>query len=220
MGCRRAFRRIALMLLLGFCVVLLLEPVSALAMSGMGRPSFGGSGSFGEPGDLEEEKPEKEDIEIRYANPLTFRGLGYGVEWNYALTFHYATRPLWLYGNNRKTVFRQKLESGTETTDIRLTLWVRYAYDELAICMEPALLDVLARAGVTEILLQNGNLGEPPTKEVLYRVEDLQQLMARAGEESDNVLQLWVGESTGPRLILKNWSRIQMSPKDDPGRVL
>ena len=197
MDCLRMLRSIATMLLLCFYVASLWGPVSALAMPGV---------------------EEEEVFPFDYAHPA-YRGLKYGTKWNYSLTFNYATRPLWLYGNNRKILFRQKLESGRGTGDTQLTLWVRYAYDELAICLEPEALDVLARAGVRQILLRNGSPGDPPEKEVLYQVEDLQQLMAQAGVESEKVLQLWLGESGGPRLILKTWARIQMNPEDDPGQV-
>lgn len=200
-------RVLAIVLLLSICMVSVFGPVSAQAMPG---------GPGGMPEEEMEEEPEK--IPFDYVHP-TYRGIGYGTEWNLSLTFHYASRALWLYGDGNKILFRQQVASGTGGVT-QLNLWTKYVYDELAICLEPNTLDVLALAGVEQILLQNGNQGDDNATQVIYRIEDLQQLMTLADVEPENVIQLWVGEKTGPRFVLKSWKRIQLEPSDDPGKAV
>lgn len=204
--CRwKTFRMIGMVLLLSFCMVLIGGPIAAQAWPGM--PPGGGP---------EEEEEEVEVIPFDYVHP-TFRGIGYGTKWNYSLTFHYATRPFWLYGNGTKVLFRQQVLAGTGGVT-QLNLWTRYQYDELAICLEPEALYALAQSGVEQILVRNGNAGDTEATLTIYRVEDLQKLLTLAEVEPENILQLWVGEKTGPRFVLKGWTRVQLEPADDPGQ--
>lgn len=144
----------------------------------------------------------------------TFRGTAYGTSWNYSLTLGWTARPLWLYAEDTKVLFRQNLEAGQPQDIIQLTLWTRTHYPDLQICMEPSVLEVLTRNGIDEILVQNG---ADPSEMVVtrYVVDNLVQMVEKTDLTLGEISEVWLGNPEGPSIVPNSGDTRQLSAGAD-----